>query len=74
MSRIQIDNRAKTYPEAKNLAAATKAALDNLSGLVGSTNIQTITVESLADIFEPPTDGDQQGIFNIAVELTAYHD
>jgi Protein of unknown function (DUF3168) len=73
ITRMQIDNRATSYAQAKSLADLVRAALDNLSGLIDSTDIQTVQVQTLIDNYEQPTDGDQIGTYNVVLELVTHH-
>lgn len=72
-SQIQIDCRSQSYSGAKAISNAVRDALEGLSGTVDNTVIQSLGVERLADIYEPPTTGEDEGIYNSSLELTVWH-
>ena len=51
--RIQIDCWAESYSGAKALATAVRSAMDGYAGLMGSTRVGSVVLESDLDFYEP---------------------
>ena len=53
--RIQIDCWADSYSGAKALAEAVRSAMDGYAGLMGTTTVGSVVLETDIDFYEPDT-------------------
>lgn len=72
-SRFQVDCWASTPIAAKTLATAAKAALHTFYGLKGGIRIGEIILNDQRDNFNPPTDGSDQIVPGVTLDLTILH-
>lgn len=67
--RIQVDCWSSKYSEAQSLGEAVREALQGFTGTVDSVTIHSCLLDNRADLFEPPKDGSDKGIYHIALDF-----
>lgn len=66
--RMQIDALAPTYPQAKELAEAIRAAIDSYSGTADDTDISYIEIDEERDIHTAPLAGKAEATHGVSVD------
>lgn len=66
--RIQIDCWAESYSGARTLAEAVRSAMDGYAGLMGTTTVGSVVLESDIDFYEPDTD-----IYRVSMDFWISH-
>lgn len=66
--RFQIDCWGSTYGSAKTVAQAVRQRLDGYRGLMGSTSVGEVILESDTDDFEPDT-----GLYRVSMDFIIWH-
>jgi len=67
---MDIDCRSKTSLQAESLAAAVRTAIKDYSGAAGSETIDAVLLNTEKMEYLPPTDGSDQGIHNVLLDVT----
>lgn len=68
-SEFQLDCYATTYAGSQNLAAATRAALIDFRGVMGSVDVRTTFLDSEHDLVEP-----DPGLYRVVQRFILWHD
>lgn len=66
--RFQIDCWATTYASVKAAAQAVRQRLDGYRGLMGTTTVGGVSLESDTDDFEPDT-----GLYRVSLDFIIWH-
>tara|TARA_Y100000004_G_scaffold53060_1_gene58977 strand:+ start:97 stop:519 length:423 start_codon:yes stop_codon:yes gene_type:complete len=72
-SDFQIDIYASTYLVCHQLAKAVRETLQQYTGVVGSLDILGIRVVNQMDLYEPPVDSDDVGLFRVIFDFEVVH-
>lgn len=78
LARYQLDAWAASYTEARALADAVRAALDNVQdedmGAAGSTvHVDSAVLDNENDVFGEPTDGGQRAPSRVSLDFLIWH-
>jgi hypothetical protein len=66
--RFQLDCWGSTYASVKAVATAVRQRLDGYRGLMGSTTVGGVSLESDQDDFEPDT-----GLYRVSMDFIIWH-
>lgn len=66
--RIQIDCWADSYSGSKALATAVRSAMDGYAGLMGTTTVGSVVLESDLDFYEPDTN-----VYRVSMDFWISH-
>ena len=66
--RIQIDCWADSYSGARALAEAVRSAIDGYAGLMGTTQVGSVVLESDTDFYEPDTN-----VYHVSMDFWISH-
>jgi hypothetical protein len=75
-ARVQLDCQAKTYLAARELAEAVRRVLSGLRQVVGNSGplfLQMVTEENDVDLFDPPVDGSDVGVFRVIRDFRVWY-
>jgi len=61
-ARIQLDCRARTYGEAKDLAAAVIDSIEDYSGLMGTITVRHVAIDNDNDFYDPDAEAERVSI------------
>lgn len=72
-ARVQVTAWGNDYGEAKVLATAVRAALDDWSGTAGGQVVSSTRLESMTDIGGVPTDGPEKVPAGVAMDFSLFY-